>query len=482
MFKWLMSLLGVIAFGVSASATGIAINGGRVMDPESGLDAERNLLIRNGEIVRISRRPQKADRVIDATGLVVAPGFIDLHAHGQDPVSNRFQAADGVTTALELEIGVEPLADWIESRRGKAVLNYGASVSHLAARFGAVLGMHAGNPVYADNVALAAAPERPADAALSAGQVEELHARLRAGVAEGALGVGIGLSYTPGASAEEIVGVFQVAAESGVPVFIHLRQARQTGGDLLLPVQEAIAAAAATGASLHIVHLNSSADELAKSALMMIRGARRSGLDITSEVYPYTAGSTRLESALFDHFAGDYGDLQWVATGERLSQQTFARYRAEGGWVIIHGRSEDTSRWLLSQPDLMIASDGIPFVGGFSHPRSAGTFSRVIGRYARDAELMPLMEALTKMTIMPARRLESIAPAMARKGRIKQGADADITIFDPATIVDNATYTQPAQTSTGIRYVLVAGTLVVDGGEPVPDVFPGQPVLAGAVD
>jgi dihydroorotase len=217
-------------------------------------------------------------------------------------------------------------------------------------------------------------------------------------------------------------------------------------------------------------------DESARLAIEMIRGFRARGLDVTTESYPYTAGSTRLESALFDNYQGDYSQLQWTATGERLTQETFDEYRKQGGWVIIHGRNEDTNRWLVAQPEVMVASDGVPFVGDFSHPRSAGTYARVLGHYVRDQQALPLMLALQKMTIDPARRLQDFAPAMRRKGRVQEGMDADLTLFDPNEVLDQATYSVPARTSAGIVHVLVAGVSVVRDSELKTSVFPGQAI------
>jgi len=414
--------------------------------------------------------------VIDAAGLVVAPGFIDLHAHGQDTNSNRFQVADGVTTALELEIGVYPVAPWYASREGKAPIHFGATASHPAARISALTGVDVGNLVYADPTAAPPEGENPAIVQLNADQLAAVREKLKEGLGDRALGVGVGLAYTPGADAEEMFHIFATAAEANVPLFIHLRNAQQRNDDKLATVQEALANAATTGASLHIVHLNSSTDEKARTALDMIRGAQARGLDVTTESYPYTAGSTRLESALFDNYQGDYADLQWVATGERLTKETFDKYRATGGWVIIHGREESTNTYLVAQEDVMVASDGIPFVDGFSHPRSAGTFARILGRYVRDKEALTLMTALRKMTLMPAQRLEAVAPAMKTKGRLQTGMDADITIFDPETILDRATYEEPDQTSTGIPYVVVSGVVVVDDGEVMQNVYPGQAI------
>ncbi|MGH9323101.1 MAG: amidohydrolase family protein, partial [Vicinamibacteria bacterium] len=233
--------------------------------------------------------------------------------------------------------------------------------------------------------------------------------------------------------------------------------------------------------SLHIVHMNSSAGESARTTLAMIRGARERGLDVTTEAYPYTAGSTRIESALFDSWEDrpdeDFEDLQWALTGERLTRESFERFREEGGWVIIHGgRSEETNEWITAQPDVMVASDGIPFFNGPAHPRGAGTFSRVLGRYAREKKSLSLMDALKKMTVLPAERLAGAAPSMKKKGRIQVGADADVTVFDPETILDLSTYERGDIPSRGIAHVLVGGTFVVREAKPIEGVFPGKAI------
>ena len=465
--------------GAGVGPVDLLVTGGRVMDPETGLDAVANVALRDGVIVAVGDDRPEAREVLDASGLVVAPGFVDLHAHGQDPESQRYQARDGVTTAMELEIGVYPVDAWYADREGRALINYGASVSHQGARreaFGAVQTERNDEGTFTLGRGGAYLYEAASD--------EELRgiARLmEAGLDQGALGFGFGITYTPGATHEEIWRLFAAAADRQAPVFIHLRSAGAfRSREAIAPFQEAIANAAATGAALHIVHMNSSAGESAPAALELIRGARARGVDVTTEAYPYTASASRIESALFDGWAGrspeDYERLQWVESGERLTEETFRGYREEGGWVITHGRSETTNEWIVAQPDVIAASDGIPFSQGRSHPRGAGTFARILGRYVRERGALPLMDALRKMTLLPARRLEAVTPQMAAKGRVQAGADADLALFDPDTVIDRATYDAPDRYSDGIRHVFVGGTFVVRDGELIEGVFPGRAI------
>jgi N-acyl-D-aspartate/D-glutamate deacylase len=201
----------------------------------------------------------------------------------------------------------------------------------------------------------------------------------------------------------------------------------------------------------------------------------------TTEVYPYTAASTRIETAMFnpggqENLGISYGELAWPSTGERLTEETFNRYRAQGGAVIIYMMRDADVEYALAHSSVIVASDGMPFVDGAAHPRGAGTAARVLGRYTRTQQLMPLMTAIAKMTLLPAMRLETYVPEMKRKGRLAVGADADITIFDPATVIDSATYESPMQASSGIPHVLMNGVFVVRDGQPVAGVAPGRAV------
>ncbi len=469
--------------GTQVEPVDLLLTGGRVMDPESGFDAPANVALRDAVIVAVGDDRPEAREVLDASGLVVAPGFVDLHAHGQDPESQRYQARDGVTTAMELEIGAYPVDAWYAGRGGRALINYGATVSHQGARreaFGAVQTERNDEGTFTLGRGGAYLYEEASEE-----ELRRLARLMEAGLDQGALGFGFGITYTPGATHEELWRLFAVAAERRAPVFIHLRSTGAFASrEAIAPFQEAIANAAATGAALHIVHMNSSAGESAPAALELIRGAQARGVDVTTEAYPYTASASRIESALFDGWAGrppeDHARLQWVETGERLTEETFRRYRGQGGWVITHGRSETTNEWIVAQPDVIAASDGIPFSQGRSHPRGAGTFARILGHYVRDRGVLPLMDALRKMTLLPAQRLEGVTPQMARKGRVQVGADADLTLFDPGTVIDRATYDSPDRYSEGIRHVLVGGTFVVRDGELLEGVFPGR-AIRGAV-
>jgi dihydroorotase len=475
--RFVFAIFGALALAqAQPPAFDLVINNGRVIDPESGLDAIRHIGIKGGKITAISNSPLRGARVIDASRHVVSPGFIDLHSHGINNASNEYQAHDGVTTALELEAGMPSIKGYLAEREGKAILNYGATVSHAALR-AAAMKKHAASAasILSATGSLSGISQIGRNDAM---EDEEEYTRLaylmEQGLKEGGLGLGVIPAYLPGATRAEVFRVYQMAGRWGVPVYTHVRGRGAEG------VQEAIANAAGSGASLHIVHLNSSTRGTLPLMLEMIAGARGRGIDVTTEAYPYTAGSTFIESAIFDdgwqqNLESTYSDLQWQATGERLTKETFEKYRQQGGIVIQHSMRPEWIRLAMSSPFVIVASDAMPYAKG-AHPRGGGTFSKVLGEYVRETKATTLVEALRRMTLLPAQRLERLAPRMKDKGRIKVGADADITIFDPETVKDTGTYTTGPQFSKGIAYVIVNGTPVVAEGQTVANAFPGQAI------
>jgi N-acyl-D-aspartate/D-glutamate deacylase len=450
----------------AAETYDLVIANGRVMDPESGLDAVRNVGIRSGKIAAISAGPLAGKQTLEARGLVVAPGFIDLHQHGQDAENYALKAADGVTTALELEVGVADVDRWYGEREGKARINYGASAGHIAVRMAV---MHDPGELLPRGDA--------AHKVATTGELDEIRAMLEKGLQRGAVAVGLGPAYTEAATNQEIVDVFRVAAKYHASCHVHIRGSGAPLEGNFTGFEEVMAAAAITGAPLHIVHIQSTGGPNVIQELQMIAEARSRGMDVTTESYPYNKGMTSIQAAMFDHREDEpdsyFASLLWPATGEHLTKESFLRYRKEGGMVIVPGNTLENVHAATVSPLTMIASDGY-IANGHGHPRTSGTYALVLGRYVREEKALDLMTALKKMTLMPAQRLEKRAPVFKDKGRIRVGADADITVFDADRVIDRATYEKPLQHSEGIQFVLVNGVPIVEDGKLVDGVFPGR--------
>ena len=456
-----------------AQSYDLVIQGGRVLDPETGLDAVRNVGILQGKIKKISAEGLAGKQVISARGLIVAPGFIDLHQHDHDLENQRVKALDGVTTALEMEIGRPDVAAFLQSRKGTSLINYGTTASHAAARslvFGASIPEDGLLPKSG------AATDQPA----SPEQLESIKARLRHELGAGALGVGMGIQYTPGATHWEVIEMFRLAAEHSVPVYTHIRSnGKQEPGSNIESVGEVIAAAAVTGAPLHIVHINSSCGRQALDCLALIAGARARGLEVTTEAYPYEAAMTYINSARFnpgwqEKSGATYHDLMLPETGERLTKERFEELHnsSEPRRVVLFSNTMEAVDPVFRNPLVMVASDGEK-----GHPRNAGTFCRILARYVRDQGTLTLLDAIRKMSLMPAQVLERSTPSARLKGRLQEGADADVVVFNPQVVADRATYQHPMETSVGVEYLLVGGVLLVEKGKLLEGVFPGKAVL-----
>lgn len=487
----------------------LVILGGRVIDPETGLDGVRNVGVRDDEIVEITEDEIAGARTIDAEGLVVAPGFIDLHAHGQTIIAGRMQALDGVTTALELEAGVYPVSSFYEAAEAQGrPINYGASVDWLRARDAELTGDEPAT--YEDDIE----PEPDAPdwryTPASPAQTEAVLARVNEGLDQGGLGVGMLLGYVPGSGRGEYYALHELAADRDVPTFTHARYLSNIEPDSSLEgFQEMVAVSAATGADMHISHLNSISLRDIGLIRDMLEGAQAHGVNITVEAYPYGAGSTAIGAALFEgadwqERLGGLEKSDFTFDGERLTPESFDRLQkdAPDTTIVVHlldVEGDAADRALLDQsilyPGGAIASDGGDWrVDGEritgdvwplpakaeSHPRSAGTFSKFLRVYVREDGMIGLSDALAKTSLIPAQILEDSVPQMRRKGRLQEGMDADIVVFDIDRVADRATYEEPAQASVGYDYVIVGGTPLVWDGVLDKKALPGRPVRRSA--
>ncbi|KCZ53383.1 hypothetical protein HY29_03945 [Hyphomonas beringensis] len=484
----------------------IVILNGRVVDPESGLDAIRNVGITGDQISVVTDESIQGSYTVDARGKVVAPGFIDYHAHGQSILSGRTQAFDGVTTALELEAGMLPISDYYDrlAKEGRPI-NYGASVSWASARIAEKTGAKpvADFSFFQNSLKENSWQEELADDQELAGIIS----RVEEGLDQGGLGIGFLLGYAPATGRKEYNFVNRVAAEHGVSTYTHARYLSTIEPQSSFEgFEEMIAVSAATGAHMHICHLNSISLRDIDDIVDLIDGAIAQGVNITVEAYPYGAGATSIGAALFrgprwQQRLGGVKKTDFVSVKGPLDEEAFDELQADapGTPVIVHFMNPeanpadqaviDTS---VLYPGGLIASDGgdwlaptgKPYDGNtwpvppeaLNHPRSAGTFSRFLRQYVRERQAISLIDAVAKMSYLPAKYMEPSVPAMARKGRIQAGADADVVVFDLATVSDKATYLDPAHLSEGFEYVFVAGTPLIAEGKLDTNVLPGRPV------
>ncbi len=499
----------------SGRSADLLLVGARVVDPESGLDAVRSVAVTGDRITAVTTAAEAptARTTLDLTGLVLAPGFIDLHSHAQSVTGHRLQALDGVTTALDLEGGALPVAaSYAVAVAEGRPLNFGFSASWTSARMQVLDGVelapsgqggleafstHQGRPHWRE----------PADKA-ERGRILGL---LADGVGEGAIGMGVLVGYAPDSGREEYFELSQLAERLGVPTFTHARYlSNEEPHSSLEGALEVISAAAGTGAHMHLCHVNSTSNRMIDQVAHALDRARAIGVRVTTEAYPYGAGSTVIGAAFLAAEslarAGLRPDsITYLPTGERIRDDARLReLRAEdpGALAVVHFFDEDdeaeramlTRSLLLS--DTAIATDAMPLVdptgrladdtwplrqepsGYATHPRSAGSYARTFRWLVRETGSLTLSEAVRRCSLLPAQILEESVPAMRHKGRIRVGADADLVAFDPDRIGDRATYLAVAP-SVGVRHLLVGGAFVVRDGDLLTAALPGRPVRSG---
>ena len=487
---------------------GLVISGGRVVDPASGMDAVGDVAVIDGAIAAVGTGLGGAERVIDAAGLVVAPGFIDLHAHGQSIPADRMQAFDGVTTTLDLEAGVLPVASWYrrQAEQGR-VLNYGASTNWAFARIGAMTGSNEESSLEAFGRAMR--DRRWVENVASEAEVGGILDRLAQGLNEGGIGIGILNAYAPGAGVQELTAVCQLAKAHEVPTFTHIAYMSRIDPESAAEAYiRLIGYAGATGAHMHICHFNSSSKTDIERCVVLVRKAQEQGLPVTVEAYPYGTGSTVLAAAFFSdpEFVArngtGYDSVQRVTDGRRFRdrEELLAAQREEPStlvlWHILDTENNAHHRDLLDlsvlYPGGAIASDAMPwslpdgsvYTGdawplpedATSHPRSAGCFTRFIRHWVRERRAVSLLEGVRKCALIPAEILAASTPAMRAKGRLTPGADADGVVFDFDTLSDRAEFSAMNRPSDGVRHLLVSGVPLIADGVMDAAARPGRPV------
>ena len=511
-FLKILSITLMVIFGVFAVVPAqaqdydLVIHNGRVMDPESGLDAVRNVGIKNGKILDITATKIKGKETIDASGHVVAPGFIDLHVHGQDPYAIKLMLRDGVTSPLEIEAGAWPVTDYYDERKGKWQVNYGASVGHVWARVEAMDGVHVhGLGLYSDVINKTAADGSKWSTKRSTpDELKAILAKVDKGLRDGGIGLSFPVGYYTAVGSPEVQAVAGLAKQYDSFITTHVRYLAQIPPSGYLGVEELMSVALTNEVPLIVHHVPSNCLALTPDCLDLIDQAQKAGHKVAGEFYPYKAGSSiigadYLAPGFQERTGMDYKDITYVKTGETMTEELLAKYRKQdpGGLMIMRHIKEEDMLAAFKREGVFVGSDGVPFTDdkggipgwdapygvGNGHPRGAGTHAKVL-RLIREKNVIPLMDGIAKLSYLQAKFLEDMVPDMKVRGRLKPGAIADITIFDPATVTDNASFDKGKNSlpSTGIPYVIVNGTIVVKDSKVLKGVYPGQPIRNAVLD
>ena len=485
----LLSTVSLIATTACGQDYDIVINNGRVMDPETGYDAVANVGIKDGMVVAITSESISGEREIDATDHVVAPGFIDYHSHAQSAYGHKIYVRDGVTTPLDLEVGAYPVADFYDYWEGKSFVNYGTNVAHIGARLEVLDGQEQdGRVLYGAAIGRAmnhgaqfkSKTYDPNDEAAIMAAVEE-------NLKQGALGIAYPIGYYTVVGSPEVMAVTSLAGKYNLPITVHVRYLAQIPPSGFMGLTEILTIARENNAALLVHHVPSNCLGLTKKCLDLIDSARANGQKVVGEFYPYQYAGTYVDADYnkpgFEERMGvQASDYKVTATGEALTSEEFDRLRTEapGTQLLMYTMKQEYIDEAFKRPGVIVGSDGMPWItddvgaglngtfdtpygAGNGHARGAGTHARIL-RMVREDGTVSLMEAIAKMSYLPAAFLEDHVPQMKLRGRIQEGSAADITIFDPDTVTDNATAVigENSLPSTGIPYVIVNGQVVVD--------------------
>jgi cytosine/adenosine deaminase-related metal-dependent hydrolase len=476
----------------------LVILGGRVMDPETAFDAVANVGVKGGRITAITQEAISGKETIDATGLVVAPGFIDGHQHCIEPYQYRLMLRDGRTTLLDTEIGAHgpKLDEWYKRREGKAPLNYGVAVAHEFARAEVLDGFTDWKYFYTPDAGQSrSGKEGWSKTRPTLEQGNQILSLIDEGLAQGGLGIGSTVGYMrAGVSAREIFELQKLGGLYGRFISMHFRYTPGDDTSEVNGIQEMLANAAALGTPAIAAHFNNPGYNMVHELLVRMR---ERGYNVWGEIYPYAAGSTALNAVFLEpevwveSLGYKYEEtLQDVATGEFYTQKSREEMlkKEPTRLVVVYKIPESAIVDWLKMPGVAIGSDGMPMVPDDNltwdtpfedlpntHPRTSGSFGTVL-RLARENQI-PLMQAVSMTSYNYAKPLGEMGlKSMQERGRMQEGMVADITLFDPETVRDNSTYANGRLPTTGIRDVIVNGVIVMKDQEPLKGVNPGQPI------
>ena len=439
----------------------IVINNGFIIDPFNKINSMINVGILNGKIASISKEHLYGNNEINAQGMIVTPGFIDMHIH-EDPynakedsfafcISNTMLNM-GVTTAIAGNCGIGP----------KDPIEYLDAVDRNG--FPINLAMYSPHESLRNNIG-----DFDKYCPVNKDVAEKMVSLLKLQLDQGCIGFSMGVEYIPGIDDYEATQLMKVAAKSNKPVAVHQRaDAKQA----IPSVIELINYSKSTGAALQISHVSSMCSfGQMEETLSIIDYHRSQGMDIGFDSYPYYAFCTFIGSACFDEgFLEKYdldddsyskllmasGDL----AGKRCTKDTFKEQRSKDpkALVIAYLLGEKEVDMAITHPGSIIVSDGL-YNNGQGHPRGSGTFPRLINEYVNKKKLLTLETAIEKITYLPAKRM-----GLLPKGTLSLGADADITIFDLNKIEDGSTYLEPVNKPLGIEYVIIGGEIALKHG------------------